>query len=1123
MKRILGNTILIFLLFQYAVHAGNNLVFGVNGIALGKPVSSPSIDDAFSGKAKGVTLNKFYHIGGYTAPIAQSDARLFYDENALYVIFKFDNPSPIKDLLPRDDKMALYINLKNDLTKYYQFSIDLKNITEGKYYFKGDSFKTLSIPKAETKISGDKWYGKLTMPWSAIGGKPSNTFGLMLMRHRQQNAPEQNAELSSPTALDFNNEQRPGLYMETTFGSSPSVGANDGKMLTKLPSGVLHWQRPSLLVMPSAEERSAIWKMQEDLKNPTTKDNFVARVQSTQRLLDQLILEGFSFATFGGLWNPLKGEYHPWEARAAINMALNTNNPNEAYRIMDVLLKKLDKASRSWYADESAGNIRTDQWTKLDKIIKLEHADNVIKISGTAGKMTLNFALAYSKIGAFRLKLDNGGYYDSENVPFTNVGSDKEGMMVSGNDEALAIIKQGENWSIAIKDSLSGADKWKLQKGDLSFRIKDGKIIAVDLAGSLALNESVYGFGERFDAVNQRDLVLTLWDLDAWEATFKGIFNHSYKIIPLIHSTKGSSVFLNTSYRIRADVGNQQKNKYRYTAQGPIFDVYIWNQMPIKVIESFSKLTGKPILPPKWVFEPWMGGGWDRWFYAPLKNPTQEMINVVDKFEKLDIPHSGIYAEGSGHEDPLLHAKLAPKNIRIFSWGSPWIIKEDRAIQLLGVSGKDLPFIRVQDGTIQNFPNPEYLEMNQRYPHIDFFHPKAMDLLRADWKRRFDLGVAGSMVDFADIITDEAVFYNGKKGDEMHNIYCLEYHKLYFQTFSERRGSDHVLYGRAAAPGSQKYLSQFGGDHQSNFHGLTAAIKGLISMGSVGFSNWGCDIGGYIGFADEEIYNRWLEWGVFNPIMRVHGTKPREPWEYSDATVKNYKKHAWFRENILDYTYSNAVNTYMSGIPIVRPLQVAYPEQKALKDVDDEYLFGPDLLIAPVHHEGESREIIFPEGNWVSLWTNKAVAGGSKQNVNVPLTEIPVYLREGALIPAELNSSLIWGESMTHNKLKVLVVTPPKKLSTAYCWADSITKATITSAPESIGFKIKIEDRPDTRFVIVYGATGKVAKVKINNEEAALLKGDLLTSLPVGWYEDKDGRIIVRLPYQSVQEIEISY
>lgn len=131
--------------------------------------------------------------------------------------------------------------------------------------------------------------------------------------------------------------------------------------------------------------------------------------------------------------------------------------------------------------------------------------------------------------------------------------------------------------------------------------------------------------------------------------------------------------------------------------------------------------------------------------------------------------------------------------------------------------------------------------------------------------------------------------------------------------------------------------------------------------------------------------------------MRPHGTAPREPWYFGEAAVRNYKFLAWTRENILNYIYNSAAIAHETGTPIMRSMPVAFPNERHVAAVPDQYMFGPDLLVAPVVNEKLSRVIVFPSGVWTSLWDGKTVSGPATLKVDAPLDTIPVYLKPGQL------------------------------------------------------------------------------------------------------------------------------
>ena len=196
------------------------------------------------------------------------------------------------------------------------------------------------------------------------------------------------------------------------------------------------------------------------------------------------------------------------------------------------------------------------------------------------------------------------------------------------------------------------------------------------------------------------------------------------------------------------------------------------------------------------------------------------------------------------------------EKMRVFSWQFSHLDAEQAKELLPDCAEKDLPTTRT----------PDYHGEKVLPCAIDFSHPKAEELLESQWHDRIDAGFDGSMVDFGEIIPDEAVFYDGRTGDEMHNAYALDYTKAYRKLFEKYRGEDHVLFSRSAAAGVQKYSCQFGGDQLSSFRGLTYSINGGLTLAASGFPFWGVVAGGYSGFADEETYLRWTDLQLFHRL-----------------------------------------------------------------------------------------------------------------------------------------------------------------------------------------------------------------------------------------------------------------
>jgi alpha-glucosidase (family GH31 glycosyl hydrolase) len=1078
----------------------------VVGIDLGGAVNHPPRADYEW--AAGLTLDHFLLANGERLAAAPTFASLLWDDTALYVRFHCTDPDAIYRAgvrLARTDRVEISLLPPGAPEReLWQFSAEQN----------GSAFSTHAGIKAELQgatvtLAESRWTAQLTIPWAQVGGLPAQTFHLQLARVRFLTG-----EVSSPSAVDFHDgpvsyPQTPlacDEFMEATLGGRKSV-QTAGFGLIRLPSGARRWEPRALLHHASAAELKDIAQLQQDLRSkPTDQANLEDRVRLAQIWYDLLDQEGVSFHPESGTWLLNEGELDPWNARHQFNNALAQGDAAKAGRILDSLLRHFDRLSASWFADGTPGDVRDEAWAPVGAIESAEAAKDEIVLHALAGGRKLDLFLSFPVLGGIRLHGPEKGLFTPPAPTAPAIEKAAQGIRARAQDLTVDIGLKTD-WHISLTAAAGTQAVWSLHAGDLRVRLDaKGGIAAIDLGGALSPGESIFGLGERFDSLNQRGKTLTLWQQDAWDCLVQGgLKNQAYKPIPLWHSTAGYSVFWNTTYEIRADFGKAREDRYRLTAHGPILDLYIWPGDYRQVLRTgYTALTGRPVLPPVWAFEPWMGGGGGRWARNRGVTPTQTMLDEAAHFQRLDIPHSAIYAEGPGSSDPLLYRKLEPLNIRVLTWGRSqplgWNLDTIKTA-LPDVPPDKLPLMRLAGGKVFGFPAHHIL--SGQFPYYDFTDPRALDLLRAYSKPLLDLGVAGSMVDFGDLVPREALFHDGRSGEEMHNGYAYLYHRAVRRVFEERRGDNYILFSRGGAAGSQAELCQMAGDHASNFRGLDESIAGGLSIGASGFSCWGVDVGGYAGKADEEVYIRWVEYGAFSPLMRFHGTEPREPWYYSDSAVDIYKKYVWLRENLVPYIYGSAQDAHTAGVPIMR----------ALPPIEDEYMFGDDLLVAPVHTPGERRTITLPKGNWTSFWTGEPVAGGTRE-FRAPLGEIPVFLRAGALVPVQVAPDLELGESMSAGRVPALLLTPPEPAASHHTWVlpQEQTPARLESVAGKDGFQVNVENWPGLRYLLVSGLRSRVTGVKADGESLMVLDRRATETLPPGWERIGENRVLVRLP-----------
>jgi hypothetical protein len=228
--------------------------------------------------------------------------------------------------------------------------------------------------------------------------------------------------------------------------------------------------------------------------------------------------------------------------------------------------------------------------------------------------------------------------------------------------------------------------------------------------------------------------------------------------------------------------------------------------------------------------------------------------------------------------------------------------------------------------------------------------------------------------------------------------------------------------------------------------------------------------------------------------------------------VENYKFLAWTRENIVNYTYNSAAIAHETGLPIMRSMPVAFPDEPYLASVGDQYMFGPALLVAPVVNEETSRMIAFPSGVWTSLWDGKPVSGPDVKKVNAPLNTIPVYLKSGAVVPVQLSHTLQFGASMTGGSVDALVTTIPSHSESVQLLNAGGVQAQVAIHLQDKGFRWSLEALPEMRYLLLYG-TSIATSVRVDGK--ALPKSEIadLNARSLGWGSDSaNNRLVVSLP-----------
>lgn len=513
----------------------------------------------------------------------------------------------------------------------------------------------------------------------------------------------------------------------------------------------------------------------------------------------------------------------------------------------------------------------------------------------------------------------------------------------------------------------------------------------------LGSTERIVGFGESFGRLDKVGSTQDLWLQEA----FGNASPAAYKQVPFYLSSRGHGVFLHTANAARVHVGSREHTAVSLVVDDAgALDWFVLAGTPAEVLHRYTALTGRPSVPPLWSFGFWLG----RITYRS----QEEVETVAQELRRRRIPTDVLHIDTGWFEQEYtcdlefsrsrfpepaaMLDRLRDQGFRVCLWqwpnynvGSPLF---DEGLKAGHLAGRP-------SGHTFTFPGG----YGQDAGLVDFSVPEAVAWYQDKLRALFDLGVAVIKVDYGEGAPPTAT-YGGAPASAMHNLYPLLYQDAVWEASRRARGDDTVIWARAGWAGSQRYPVHWSGDGVARFEDLACVLRGMLSLGLSGFCFSSHDVGGFSGNPSPELYVRWLQLGVFSSHVRAHGSPPREPWEYGPEVERLSRRFLELRYRLLPYLYTAAVDGVATSTPVVRPLLLHHPDDRASWDVDDQYYFGPDLLVAPVLEEGGTgRRVYLPPGGWHELATGRQFVGGRHVEVAAPLDEVPLFARDGAMIP----------------------------------------------------------------------------------------------------------------------------
>jgi alpha-D-xyloside xylohydrolase len=518
---------------------------------------------------------------------------------------------------------------------------------------------------------------------------------------------------------------------------------------------------------------------------------------------------------------------------------------------------------------------------------------------------------------------------------------------------------------------------------------------------SLSPGEKLFGTGESFTRLDKRGQRVVLWANDA-----NGVENERmYKPIPFFLSSRGYGMFVHTTAPATFDMGATYHASNALLLGDDEVDLFVFLGAPKDVLDEYTKLTGKAPMPPLWSFGLWMS----RISYFS----EEETRAVAAKLRENRIPSDVIHLDTGWFEtdwrtdyefsktrfkDPAkMIADLKDQGFHVSLWQLPYFVPKNRLFPEIVEKGL---FVRdgkggiPYDDAVLDFSNAET---------VRWYRDKIGGLLK--------LGVGAIKVDFGEAAPLTGLYASGRTGFYEHNLYPLRYNKVVADLTKEMTGAN-IIWARSAWAGSQRYPIHWGGDAGKSDIGMAATLRGGLSLGLSGFTFWSHDIGGFFGDKAEDVYHRWTPFGMLTSHTRSHGQPPKEPWEFSPGFLADYRRAAEMKYRLMPYVYAQAKDSSERGLPMVRALFVEYPDDPGSWQVEDEYLFGSDMLVAPLFETGTTaRAVYLPPGKWIDYQTAKVYAGGWQQ-IAAGALPVVVLVRDGAAIPharlAQSTSAIDW-------------------------------------------------------------------------------------------------------------------
>ncbi|HYL62207.1 MAG TPA: glycoside hydrolase family 31 protein [Candidatus Methylomirabilis sp.] len=669
----------------------------------------------------------------------------------------------------------------------------------------------------------------------------------------------------------------------------------------------------------------------------------------------------------------------------------------------------------------ATGGARASGWQHIGNVQRVEKLPDGMELSAGSARVRIT---AF-RDGVIRVRLAPQGAF--------------------AKDFSWAVVETANAPAVKIED---GKSEVRMTAGGVVVVVKKSPLLVsfADLSGNVILadepslpmawdgaqihvwkhmppEEGYYGLGDKPGPLNHRDRAYTMWNTDffGWQESDDPL----YKAIPFfIGLNKGTAygVFFDNTHRSSFDFGKESRDYLSFGAEGGELNYYfIAGPQPKKVVEEFTALVGRTPLPPLWT----MGYQQSRYSYYPEARARE----IVQTLREKKIPADAIYLDidyQEGYAPFTINREYFPHFEQMIGdfrkQGMRTVLITDLHIKKDPGHGyapydsgmKEDVFVKNADGSVY---------VGKVWPGDSVFPDFTLTRVRDWWgglyKNFVDMGVAG----FWNDMNEPSVFFTPTKTFPLdvrhhlddgtwldhraiHNVFGMQNVRATHDGLLKLRPDERpFVLTRAAYAGTERYAATWTGDNSATWNHIGMSVPQIMNLGLSGYALVGADVGGFAGSPPADLLTRWYELGAFYPIYRDHaakGTADHEPWASGPEQEGIRERYIELRYRLLPYIYTAMEETSRTGVPLMEPIFLEYPEAQDLYGQDHTFLFGRDLFVAPVVSERlDAEEFRLPPGDWFDFWTGAKHSSNEQISLHPALDETPLYVRAGAIVPMQ--------------------------------------------------------------------------------------------------------------------------